>query len=65
MMALLDIDLRAGDLDQARELLPKLFALNPDLRLRAVEMAWALLSGSFVRMWCTSIMSLASVPMRL
>lgn len=46
LMALLDIDLRAGDLDQARELLPKLFALNPDLRLRAVEMAWVLLSHS-------------------
>jgi tetratricopeptide (TPR) repeat protein len=46
LMALLDIDLRAGDLDQARELLPKLFALNPDLRSRAVEMAWALLSDS-------------------
>jgi tetratricopeptide (TPR) repeat protein len=46
LMALLDIELRAGELDQARELLPKLFALNPDLRHRAVEMGWVLLSHS-------------------
>jgi tetratricopeptide (TPR) repeat protein len=42
LVALADIELRAGRLDQAREILPKLFALNPDLRHQIVELAWSL-----------------------
>jgi tetratricopeptide (TPR) repeat protein len=46
LMALVDIELRAGDLDQARELLPKLLALNRNLRHGVTELGWSLLSGS-------------------
>jgi tetratricopeptide (TPR) repeat protein len=37
-----DIELRSGQLDQAREILPQLFAINRDLRHSIVELAWAL-----------------------
>ena len=46
LMALVDIELRAGELDQARELLPKLLTLNRDLRHRVTELGWKLLSGA-------------------
>lgn len=42
LVALADIELRAGHLDQARDILPKLLALNPDLRHQIVELAWSL-----------------------
>ncbi len=46
LMALLDIELRAGQLDAARALLPKLFAINRERRHAVVELGWALLSAS-------------------
>ena len=42
LVALADIELRGGRLDQAREIFPKLLALNPDLRHQIVELAWSL-----------------------
>ena len=42
LAALVDIELRSGQLDQAREILPQLFAINRDLRHTIVELAWAL-----------------------
>jgi tetratricopeptide (TPR) repeat protein len=53
LMALVDIGLRAGDLDQVRELLAKLLALKGELRHDIVEVGWKLLSqgspdGAFV-----------------
>jgi len=46
LMALVDIELRAGELDQARQLLPKLLALNPELRHDIIDVGWKLLSKS-------------------
>jgi tetratricopeptide (TPR) repeat protein len=53
LMALVDIELRAGDWDQARQLLPKLLARKRELRHDIIEMGWTLLSnrppeGAFV-----------------
>ena len=46
LVALADIELRSGHLDHAREILPKLFALNRDLRHAVVELAWTLTSSN-------------------
>ena len=53
LMALVDIELRAGDWEQARQLLPKLLARKRELRHDIIEMGWTLLSsrppeGAFV-----------------
>ena len=53
LMALLDIELRAGDWEQARQLLPKLLARRRELRHDIIEMGWTLLAsrppeGAFV-----------------
>jgi len=42
LVALVDIELRSDHLDAARELLPKLLAINRDLRHDIVELGWAL-----------------------
>ena len=42
LMALVDIELRSGQLDQAREILPQLLAIDRELRHKIVELAWAL-----------------------
>jgi tetratricopeptide (TPR) repeat protein len=42
LTALVDIELRAGELKDARELLPPLLASNPDLRERMLTLAWSL-----------------------
>jgi len=42
LVALADLELRSGHLDQAREILPKLLGLNRDVRHTIVELAWAL-----------------------
>jgi tetratricopeptide (TPR) repeat protein len=46
LMALVDIELRAGDWDQARQLLPKLLARKRELRHDIVDLGWTLLSKS-------------------
>jgi tetratricopeptide (TPR) repeat protein len=46
LMALVDIELRAGEWDQARKLLPTLLALNRELRNDIIEQGWTLLSKS-------------------
>jgi tetratricopeptide (TPR) repeat protein len=46
LAALVDVDLRAGALDQAREILPRLLALNRDQRHTIVELAWTLSSSN-------------------
>ena len=40
-MALLEIDLKSGHLDEARELLPSLLARGPDERHQIVDLAWS------------------------
>jgi tetratricopeptide (TPR) repeat protein len=40
-LALLEIDLRAGQLEEARELLPPLLALGADERKHIVDLAWS------------------------
>jgi tetratricopeptide (TPR) repeat protein len=42
LVALVDIELRAGQLDQAREILPRLFAIDRELRHKIVELGWVL-----------------------
>lgn len=42
LMALVDIELRSGALDQAREMLPALLELDPSVRARVVDLAWTL-----------------------
>lgn len=42
MVALVDIELRAGQLEAAREILPQLLAIDRALRQRVVDLAWAL-----------------------
>jgi tetratricopeptide (TPR) repeat protein len=42
MTALLELDLKSGQLDQAREMLPQLLALGADKRHQLVEFAWSL-----------------------
>jgi len=46
LRALADIELRSGHLDQAREILSKLLALDRDLRPGVIELAWGLSSAS-------------------
>ncbi len=46
LRALADIELRSGHLDQAREILSKLLALDRDRRHGVVELAWSLSSTS-------------------
>ena len=46
LMALADIQLRAGQLEEARTLLPRLFAARRELRHDVVELGWTLLSAS-------------------
>lgn len=46
LMALADIELRSGQLDQACELLPQLLSMGPALRGQVIELAWALSSVS-------------------
>jgi tetratricopeptide (TPR) repeat protein len=45
LTAFVDIALRSGDLDQPREILPQLLALDHSLREKVVELAWALASS--------------------
>jgi tetratricopeptide (TPR) repeat protein len=42
MMTFMELELRAGHLDQARELLKELLHRDPNLRTRIVELAWTL-----------------------
>jgi tetratricopeptide (TPR) repeat protein len=42
LFALLDIELRSGDLEKVRGILPELFALDPGMRSRITEIAWTL-----------------------
>jgi tetratricopeptide (TPR) repeat protein len=44
LTALVDIELRAGRMEAARELLPRLLALDRRLREKVIELAWALAS---------------------
>lgn len=46
LMALVDIELRGGQLDAARELLPKLVQANRESRHAITELGWTLLAGS-------------------
>jgi tetratricopeptide (TPR) repeat protein len=46
LMALADIELRSGNLDQARVLLTQLFGLDRGRRLAVVELAWTLAPAS-------------------
>jgi tetratricopeptide (TPR) repeat protein len=41
LLALLDIDLKSGRLDDARQLLPELLALGPEARQDVTELAWS------------------------
>ena len=42
LLALAEIELRLGHVEEARTLLPDLLAANPDVRLRLVDLAWSL-----------------------
>ena len=42
MLALADIELRSGQLETARDILPTLLALDPNMRDRVTGLAWAL-----------------------
>jgi tetratricopeptide (TPR) repeat protein len=46
MFALADIELRSGQFDAAREILPQLLAIDRSLRQTIVELAWALSAGN-------------------
>jgi tetratricopeptide (TPR) repeat protein len=46
LVALVDMELRSGRLETAREILPQLFAIDRDRRKTIVELAWALSPGS-------------------
>ena len=52
MMALAEVELRLGNVDEARTLLPELLASDRDLRMRLVDLAWSLSAthpdGAFV-----------------
>ena len=41
LTALLEIELKSGQFDQARELLPELLALGPDERQKIVDLGWS------------------------
>ena len=45
LMALAEIELRSGHIDEARLLLPELLLTDPGLRTRLVDMAWTLTSS--------------------
>src|SRR4051812_1861773 len=42
LLALADIELRSGRLDQAREIVPRLLSVSPESREAVVELAWQL-----------------------
>ena len=46
LMALVDIELRSGNLDGARELLPQILAIDRELRHKVIEIGWALADTS-------------------
>ena len=46
LFALIDAELRGGRIEQAQELLPQLFALDPNKRYAVVELAWSLLDSN-------------------
>jgi tetratricopeptide (TPR) repeat protein len=46
LIALADLELRSGHLDQAREILPKLLGLNREVRHAIAELAWTLTSSN-------------------
>jgi tetratricopeptide (TPR) repeat protein len=46
LMALLDIELRSGSVEQARELLPQILAADRTLQDKIVELAWTLCGNS-------------------
>lgn len=46
LMVLADIELRSGQLDQGREMLPQLLSMDPALKGPIIELAWALSSVS-------------------
>ncbi|MBW8895161.1 MAG: tetratricopeptide repeat protein [Acidobacteria bacterium] len=46
LLALADIELRSGRLDQAREIVPRLLSVSPESREAVVELAWQLCDGS-------------------
>jgi len=46
LVALADLELRSGRLDQARQVLPKLLGLNRESRHAVVELAWTLTPGN-------------------
>ncbi len=46
LLAYADVELRSGQLENARDILPKLLALDRQLRHRVMELAWTLTSTS-------------------
>jgi tetratricopeptide (TPR) repeat protein len=46
LLALADIELRSGRLEQAREIVPRLVSVSPESREAVVELAWQLCDGS-------------------
>jgi tetratricopeptide (TPR) repeat protein len=46
LLALIDIELRSGRLDQAREIVPRLLSVSPESRHAVVELAWQLCDGT-------------------
>ena len=46
LLALVNIDVRSGQLEQARELIPQIIAGDRELRHRVVEIAWAVAESS-------------------
>ena len=46
LFALADIELRSGQIDRAREILPKLLSLNHESRRSVIELAWDLSSSA-------------------
>ena len=46
LVALIEIELRAGEIEPAREMLPQLLARDPSMRDRAVELAWSLCAAN-------------------
>jgi tetratricopeptide (TPR) repeat protein len=46
LLALVDLELTAGHLDEARAIVPKLLAIDRSLRQRIIEIAWTLTSAN-------------------
>ena len=46
LVALVDLELRSGHLDAARQILPRLLGLNREARHAVVELAWNVMPGS-------------------